>query len=94
MTDLMSPLVFTEAEIGKFIRDNVCLYCLGTLVARPLPDRKYGAVCLEHGPIMDWNYTNKHLATTIKTDRLLGALDLEPEKPPRPPAEVLRELGF
>ena len=92
--NLIEPLIFDEAEIGKFIQAHSCGLCGGHLFSMFAPDRKYTAHCPEHGAVLDHTHTTKYKSEEIKRDVRVGKSELRQPENPRPAKEILNELGF
>lgn len=94
MKNLLDPLIFSDTEASKFVRDNVCATCRGALSLKPYGHRQWKAYCPHCGDVYEHNTMTKAQAERAEAGELFGERELREDKPPRNPDDILKELGF
>ena len=90
--NLVAPMTFTDWEIDRFIRDNVCGLHRSHLVKYPAANiRLWTANCPMCGPIMQHNWVRKSQLERIESDETAARYELRDETKSTNP---LKDLGY
>src|SRR3990172_6272816 len=90
--NLVAPMTFTDWEIDRFIRDNVCSLHRSHLVKYPAANiRLWTANCPTCGPIMQHNWCRKSQLERIESDETAARYELRDETKSTNPLE---DLGY
>jgi len=96
----VEPIQLDTRTIGKFVRDNVCAQCGGTLMPVSLGKGIYYVECIKHGVIHETDYQDRTAAHIAKRNRECAWSELRAEErkrtrdPKRGPDDVIKEMGF
>ena len=91
MKDHLQPIQLTGGEAQKYINNYGCALCGGHLI-----EKRDGIHCIQCGPAFYHSTTKLTTLEIVANNRIAAMQDLNSvnSEPPRPPEEVLKDLGF